>query len=126
MARGAHIALMAMVYLAGAGAGLAQTDQSWELDEAAVKSIEATLTLPSRDHWKPGPLDSYARYYTIMVLNGRKVIYGNLRRGRMATEMPGVYLRRPPRGTGGGCDQIQLWYDIEAQHMIRIQCYGLG
>jgi hypothetical protein len=111
-----------------ASATRAQTPEpTWTLDEATVTSIEATLTLPSRHPWKPGPLDSYARYYTVMMLNGSRVIYGDLLRGRMANEKPGIYLRAPPSvSTGGGCNQIQLWYDMAAHRILQIRCYGLG
>ena len=128
MTRRARFALATVMYLAAASTALAQAaEPQWEPDEATVKSIETTLTLPSKHPWTPGPLDSYARYYTGMTLNGRKVIYGNLLRGRMSQEKPGVYLRSPPgRGTGGGCDQIQLWYDVNARRMLQIHCYGLG
>jgi len=99
----------------------------WMPDEATAKSIEATLTLPSMGHWAPGPLDSYARYYIGIMQNGSRVIYGDLLRARMADEKPGICLRHPPHiSTGGGCDQIQLWYDVDAHRMLHIQCYGLG
>jgi len=99
----------------------------WKPDEATPRSIEATLTLPSMGHWVPGPLDSYARYYIGIMQNGRRVIYGDLLRARMAEEKPGIYLRYPPHiSTGGGCDQIKLWYDVDARRMLHIQCYGLG
>jgi hypothetical protein len=116
------------MYVAVASIARAQTAEPlWKPDEATVKSIEATLTLPSRGTWEPGPLDSYARYYKGMMLNGRRVIYGDLRRGAMAKEKPGIYLRDPPGfSTGGGCNQIQLWYDVDAHHIIQIQCYGRG
>ncbi len=123
-----RFALMAAMYVATTGAGRAQTaGPPWEPDEATVKSIEATLTLPSRAPWKSGPLDSYARYYSGMTLSGRRIIYGDLLRGEIAEEKPGIYLREPPHvRTGGGCDHIQLWYDTEAHHIVQIQCYGLG
>jgi hypothetical protein len=128
MATSVRFALTALKYVAVASAAWAQTaEPSWKPDEATVKSIEATLRLPSMAPWEPGPLDSYARYYKGMMLNGRRVIYGDLLRGQMAKEKPGIYLRDPPNvSTGGGCDQIQLWYDVEAHHIFQIQCYGLG
>ena len=102
-------------------------EPAWEPDEKVIKSIEASLKLPSRAPWAPGPLDSYARYYIGMIRNGNRVIYGHFLRGRMTKEKPGIYLRQPPSfRTGGGCDQIQMWYDVDAHQMIQIQCYGLG
>jgi hypothetical protein len=98
----------------------------WTPDLATVMLIEATLTLPSRSHWAPGPLKSYARYYIGQFQDGHRVIYGDLLRGRLAREAPGIYLHSAPARTGGGCDQIQLWYDINAHRMLQIQCYGLG
>jgi hypothetical protein len=128
MAASVRFALTVVMYVAVASAARAQTaEPSWKPDEATVKSIEATLTLPSTALWKPGPLDSYARYYKGMMLKGSRVIYGDLLRGQMAKEKPGIYLRDPPsNSTGGGCDQIQLWYDVDAHHMLEIQCSGLG
>ena len=39
-------------------------------------------------------------------------------------DKPGIYLRDPPSVIlGGGCDQIQLWYDVAAHHMLH--CTGL-
>ena len=88
----ARFALTAVMYVAAASIAQSQaTEPPWEPDEATVKSIEATLTLPSRYPWTPGPLDSYARYYKGMTLNGRRVIYGDLLRGQMAKEKPGIY-----------------------------------
>ena len=128
MAASVRFALTVLMYVAVASGALAQTaEPSWKPDEATVKSIEATLTLPSRAPWEPGPLNSYARYYRGMMLNGRRVIYGDLLRGEMAKEKPGIYLRDPPSvSTGGRCDQIQLWYDVDAHHILQIHCYGLG
>ncbi len=125
---GARFALMIGTWMAAANATLAQTaTPSWKPDEETVRAIEVTLRLPSEGSWRPGPLDSYARYYTGQILNGNRVIYGDLLRGQMATEKPGIYLRDPPSiSTGGGCDQIQLWYDVDAHRMLQIQCYGLG
>lgn len=128
MAVSVRFALMVAMCVAMASTARAQAaGPPWEPDEATVKSIEATLTLPSKAPWKPGPLDSYARYYRGMTRNGRKIIYGDLLRGHMAEDKPGIYLRDPPHvSTGGGCDQIQLWYDVDAHHILQIQCYGLG
>jgi hypothetical protein len=128
MAASVRFALTVVMYVAVASAARAQaTEPSWTPDEETVKSIEATLTLPSKGPWEPGPLGSYARYYTVLVQNGIRVIYGDLLRGRLASEKPGIYLRDPPDvWFGGGCDQIQLWYDVEAHHMLEIHCYGLG
>jgi hypothetical protein len=115
----------ALAIIATASAVLTQTaEPSWKPNEETVKSIEATL----RPSGSPGgPLDSYARYYVGLVQNGKRIIYGNWLRGRMAQEKPGLYLRDPPSfSTGGGCDQIQLWYDVDAHQMLQIQCYGLG
>ncbi len=129
MAASVRFAFTVVMSIAVGCAAWAQTvEPSWNPDEATVKSIEATMTLPSLAHWDPpGPLDSYARYYKGLIQNGKRVIYGDLLRGRMALEKPGIYLRDPPRiSTGGGCDQIQLWYDVDASHMLQIQCYGMG
>jgi len=85
------------------------------------------MTLPSRPPWTPGALASYARYYSGQMINGNRVVYGDWLRGRMAQEKPGIYLRNPPSiSTGGGCDQIQVWYDVDARRMLEIHCYGLG
>src|SRR5579871_5130067 len=102
MAASIRFALMVVMHMALESTALAQTaEPPWKPDEATVKSIEATLTLPSKAPWKPGPLDSYARYYKGMTLNGRRVIYGDLLRGQMAEEKPGIYLRDPPSVSTG-------------------------
>lgn len=102
------------------------TMPAWTPDEATINSIEAKMKLPSLGHWAPGPLNSYTRYYIGMIQDGNRVIYGDLLRGRMATEKPGIYLRAGGGATGGGCDQIVLWYDVNAHRMLHIFCYGLG
>lgn len=121
--------LMIIVVFGLLGAPLATHagEPLWKPDDATVKAMEATLALPSRDAWIPGPLHSYARYYIGVIMDGHRVIYGDLLRGRMAREKPGIYLRDPPNfSTGGGCDQVQLWFDVDDHQMLQIQCYGLG
>lgn len=77
-------------------------------------------------HWVPGPLDLYARYYIGTLENGKRVIFGDLLRGRFAEDKPGIYLRNGAGPTGGGCDQIHLWYNVDEHRTQHIQCYGLG
>ncbi len=126
MSLGVRLLLSAVTWAAVTSAAVAQTPEpSWKPDQATVTAIEATLVLPTGQD--SGPLKSYARYYKGLVQNGHRIIYGDLLRGRLAQEPPGLYLRDPPAvSTGGGCGQIQLWYDVDAQHMVQIRCYGLG
>ena len=122
------LALVVAMYVTMASSVWAQTaEPSWKPDEATVKSIEATLTLPSTAPWKPGPLDSYVRHYVGMMKNGNKIVHGDLLRGQHAKEKPGIYLSASPTFLfGGGCDHIQLWYDVDAHRMLQMQCYGMG
>jgi hypothetical protein len=103
MAASVRLALTVVMYVAVVSAARAQTvELPWKPDEATVKSMEEASS------W---PLDSYARYYKGVMVNGSRVIYGILLRGNLADEKPGIYLRDPPSfSMGRGCDQIPLSY----------------
>jgi hypothetical protein len=102
----------------------------WQPDEATLRTIESTLLLPPKDQWTPGPLETYARYYTGWTEKCHRIIAGNFEKGPGRTkDKPGIYIVRHaerPMATGGGCDHIVMRYDVDLHQVIYLQCYGLG
>jgi hypothetical protein len=102
----------------------------WQPDEVAVRAIESNLVLPSKDQWKPGPLETYARYYTGWTEKGHRIIAGDFERGPGRTkDKPGIFIFQfgdRPMATGGGCDHIVMHYDVDVHKVIYLDCYGLG
>jgi hypothetical protein len=102
----------------------------WLPDETTLKTMETGFVMPTLRGWPPpGSLQDYARYYTGWTSNGHRIIYGDLWRGR-AGDTPGIHIvafgDRHMGATGGGCSQIQVWYDLDDHKFLEAHCYGLG
>jgi hypothetical protein len=116
---------------AAASSGWSQPEMPyWQPGEDVVRTIESTLVLPSKDQWTPGPLETYARYYTGWTEKSHRIIAGDFERGLGRTkDRPGIYIVRygeRAMATGGGCDHIVMHYDVDRHQVIYLQCYGLG
>jgi hypothetical protein len=73
--------------------------------------------------------DRYGRYYTGVTLNGRKVVYGVFLPMDPARYPPGIHIvpfENQPHMTGGGCSQLNVWYDVAEDRVTEFHCYGLG
>ena len=104
----------------------------WLPDRAVVANIEhdiAQLPLRTKGSWRAAALETYARYYTGITLEGRKVVYGVFLSMDPQSYPPSVHIVQwsdQPEMTGGGCTQLNLWYDVGTAKITEFHCYGLG
>ena len=104
----------------------------WVPDLKTVERVEQTIRqMPPRTKgaWVATSIDSYGRYYTGITLNGHKVIYGVFLSMDVTRYPPGVHIVRvegQPHMSGGGCSQLNVWYDVGEERVVEFHCYGLG
>ena len=109
-----------------------QSDGYWLPDSKTVTLIEQAVRQmppPTTGDLKAGSIDSYGRYYTGVALNGHKVVYGVFLSMDPTRYPPGVHIgsfKDQPHMTGGGCDQLNVWYDVDEHRVTEFHCYGLG
>lgn len=89
------------------------------LDRNAVRRLERTLSLPSGAY----RLASYDRYYTVDVIDSKRVIVGmfihrETGKGRVRIVSPDVL----PVPHDGGCAIIQIVADFESRQIVRVKC----
>jgi hypothetical protein len=104
---------------AGTAAATAPASPDWRPDAATIARLESRLVLPPQSH----VLGHYQRFYAGETVNGRRVVEGRLLWSRRATTRivpPG----KLPNVPSGGCDFIDLTYDVAADRMTRIACHG--
>lgn len=109
-----------------------QVRDYWVPDSKTVEYIEqAVRQMPPRTvgDWVATSIDSYGRYYTGITLNGHKVIYGVFLSIDATRYPPGVHIVRhesQPLMIGGGCSQLNVWYDVVEKRVTEFHCYGPG
>ena len=91
-----------------------------------VRTIEANLVLPSNDHCRSRPIDTYVRYYFGWTVKGRREIVGSFIYGP-AQDAPGMYVvgvRDQRLFAHDGVMQMLLHYDVDRHKLIDIACFG--
>lgn len=114
-------------------------------DLATVELIERTARLPPTS----GPLDGYDRYYARNTITGRKVIVGLYLATHIADERerygrgdPHYWEPVPPRKgrlhllanaselpgdiADGGCEEINVIWDVATEKVAGVECNGLA
>jgi hypothetical protein len=109
-----------------------QSEGHWLPDSKTVDRIEQAIShMPLRKtgEWTATSTGSYGRYYTGVTLNGRKVVYGVFLSMDPTRYPPGIHIvpfEAQPHMTGGGCTQLNVWYDVSEERVTEFHCYGLG
>jgi hypothetical protein len=109
-----------------------QSGGHWLPDSKTVDRIEQAIghmSLRKTGNWTETSTDSYGRYYTGVTLNGRKVVYGVFLSTDPTRYPPGIHIvpfEGQPHMTGGGCRQLNVWYDVSEERVTEFHCYGLG
>jgi hypothetical protein len=110
-----------------------QSEGYWLPDSKTVDRVEQAvrqLPPPTTLNLVATSLDNYGRYYTGVTLNGRKVIYGAFLSMDPIRYPRGVHIvpfeSWPLRTTGGGCAQLNVWYDVADERVTEFHCAGLG
>lgn len=133
------LALIAAMTTAGAAGAASDVPTA-----AEVARVEAALTLPKGAR----AIYDYDRYYTRSMIDGRPVILGLFQRTwirdvkehlhnnpdnwNMATpQRVGEVLRvrkaaLPGQIADGGCEQIQVVYDVETNKLVDARCNGVA
>jgi hypothetical protein len=109
-----------------------QSEGDWLPDSEAVDRVEHAvrqMPTPTTGNLVAASLDNYGRYYTGLTLNGRKVIYGAFL-ADLIRYPPGIHILPvkswPLSTTGGGCGQLNVWYDVVDERVTEFHCAGLG
>ena len=109
-----------------------QSEDYWLPDSKTVDRIEQAIgrmPLPTTGKWAATSLDNYGRYYTGVTLNGHRVVFGVFLSMDPARYPSGIHIvpfEKQPLMTGGGCSQLNVWYDVGEERVTEFHCYGLG
>ncbi len=105
----------------------------WTPSEAAVLHVEAIVQLPDElpvlhlgrsVRIPPDNLQSYSRSYAGITVKGRRTIHGiylhNISRSAGGIHIVGE--KEIPHVNDGGCNVIELFYDVSADKITSILC----
>lgn len=113
-------ALILGAALAALGTTAAWADApAWKPDLAVIARLERKLVLPPYSHI----LGHYQRYYAGDTVGGRRVVEGRLIWSRRAI----THIVAPdklPNTKGGGCDYIDLTYDVQDDKVTSVACHA--
>ncbi len=96
-------------------------DTRWRPDADLIARIETKMVMPQGAH----VLAHYERYYAGDVVNGRRVVQGRFQWSRRSF-IRIVAPEKLPVNKDGGCDFVDLTWDVEADKMAQIACHGWG
>ena len=107
-----------------------EDDGDWIPDLATVNHVEELLKkmpLPTYGAVKADSFDSYGRYYTGAIKDGRQVIGASFYSTDPKEYPPGIHIGREHWvATGGGCHHLMMLYDVAEDRVTLFVCYGLG
>jgi hypothetical protein len=93
----------------------------WVPTAEVVAQLEAQIHLPKG----ASPLTSYTRYYAGSILRGHRVVVGTYQHSgggvvieKSSHDLPIVY--------DGGCDFINIKYDVSKKRFIDVFCNGVA
>jgi hypothetical protein len=94
---------------------------AWEPTAELVAQLEGQIHLPKG----ASPLLSYTRYYVGSTINGHRVVVGTYQHsgGRVVIEKSAHDL---PIVFDGGCDIINIRYDVSKKRFIDVFCNGVA
>jgi hypothetical protein len=127
---GQALILSLMLLMANSGRA-----QNWTPDAAIISKVESDIK-PSDIPLEyptghPPIIGHYARYYFGYIgANNHRMISGELVLPWSKMKAAGIYVvgsqREFPRISDGGCAVMHVVYDVEAGHMVSLQCNGLA
>jgi hypothetical protein len=130
------VLLARVIYTVGllcvASAQASQSDGYWLPDSKTVERIEQAIrhaAPPATGDLTATSVDNYGRYYTGVTLNGHRVVYGVFLSMDPTRYPRGIHIvpfEDQPHMTGGGCSQLNVWYDVSEERVTEFHCYGLG
>src|SRR5471032_79553 len=93
-----------------------------------IAKLESIVRIPAGPGSAPIPLAQYQRYYTGIVVHGRRMISGEF--VVFGGQKPGIFpVGREEDFPGimdGGCGVVHLLYDIAAKRITEIGCNGVA
>ncbi len=87
-----------------------------------ITRIEATLKMPTGTR----PLVSYVRYYANVVEGNRRYVNATYVYDGTSGRIVVVDVDKLPRIFDGGCDVIELRYDLDQEKFIFVRCGGVA
>jgi hypothetical protein len=87
---------------------------------ALVSEVEASLELPEGAF----PLNTYVRHFAGVAIEERRVVVGTFLQDPDGAGVRIVDLKKMPKVLDGGCDVINLKYDIERKKVLELFCNG--
>jgi hypothetical protein len=110
--------LTAIALAAGTSVNAGNTP-TWRPAPADISKMEPNLSLPEHAY----DLNSYARYYSGIIVSGHHVIEGYFIKG--LGKRPGVYLNQLHDDIAdGGCSIVTIYYDADKRRMAGAACNG--
>jgi hypothetical protein len=101
--------------------GCAAAESAWGPDRKVIEEIEHTVSLPAGAK----PIVQYSRYYAGAMRHGVRVVVGTWITGLDVSrivpseaDLPVIY--------DGGCDIVNIEYDVKRHRFIKIYCNGVA
>jgi len=101
--------------------GCAGAEPAWTPNRQTIDELERTVKLPAGAK----SLEQYSRYYAGATRNGIQVV--------LATYISGLNVSRIiaseaalPRILDGGCDIVNVEYDVKRHRFVAIYCNGVA
>lgn len=98
----------------------AAADGSWTPSKTLVSEVEASLKMPPNAF----PLNTYVRYFAGEVADDRRLIVGTFLHDPENAGIRIVEREKIPEVLDGGCDVVNLKYDIERKEVLALFCNG--
>jgi hypothetical protein len=124
--------MCAVGLLCAVSASASEGEGYWLPDQKTVEHIEEAIrhmAPPAQGGEMATSLDTYGRYYAGITVKGHKVVYGVFLSMDPAAYPRGIHIvpfEGQPRMSGGGCSQLNVWFDVAEQRVTEFHCYGLG
>ena len=96
---------------------------TWKPDPKLIAKLEALIKIPGEAGYTPIPLSKYARYYAGVTVNGRRMIRGELVLDDPDGKVLGIFVvpeAKFPPVADGGCDIVNLQYDVATARIVWI------
>jgi hypothetical protein len=106
--------------VACSGSSGAAAQRPWTPTMALVSEVEASLELPEGAF----PLNTYVRHFAGVAIEERRVVVGTFLQDPDGAGVRIVDLKKMPKVLDGGCDVINLKYDIERKKVLELFCNG--
>jgi len=98
----------------------ALADDAWKPSASLVAAIESQLSMPSKSRSK----ETYVRYFAGIMIEGRWFVVGVFLYDPANAAVRLVDISNLPEVHDGGCDVVNLRYDVEREEVVSIFCNG--